>query len=475
MRKITALVLFLLTVISVSSCGTKLPGPADEFEYSGELFGPVSVGEGIEDVYVGLDTGFVYVFRGSEKKIPFQSFATSGFDDVENSIRSIVAADADFDGFTDLIVPFRRVGDYQYYYVYLWNSGNGGYMLVPSASNIGNIEVHDGYIAGIVTEHGSSELRELVWKDGEFVDRNEDDEGIATAREYAAGFLGDDPVSLTPAGDELIDMALSRLYFVTVNGEVTSYIAVTYDNTRAFTSQLNGVFTEIVKDGDGYKTGESFSKAEYTGVAAGYEAVAYSELSGEQKEYYDAIAEKISNYDTVEYKSSDAAAAMKAYVKDHPVASLCFIPQIEGYSVKGKYCYTWDNYNDLTSKDVLAEKMNEYSQRMSETVGEMPVGLEPMEKYVYLAQKLRHLSEEEHHEGRENGMSVYIPGDSLNERAAKTFAYMCEKAELYCTWDGGTNYIMDGGKVRPVRVYDAYPFPGGSDEWFEVFFAEEER
>ncbi len=475
MKRITALFLALLTVVTLASCGTKPSDTADEFEYSGELFGPVDVGEGIEKIYVGLDTGFVYVFKESETKIPYRSYASSGFDDVENSIKSITAADADFDGYTDLIIPFRRIDDYQYYYVYLWNNDGGGYSLVPSASSIGNLEVRDGYVAGVVSEHGSYEQRELVWKDGELVGRNEEDEWIGTAREYVEGYLGKDAFSLTPAGDELIDMALSRRYFVTENGEVTSYIAVTYDSTRAFTSPLTNVYTEIVEDGGEYREGESFPKTGNGGVAAGHEYVYYSELSAGQKEYYDLIAEMLRNYDEIAFESPDAPAAMEAYMKDHPEASLCFVPQIVGYSVKGKYLYTWDNYSDETSKDVLAEKMNEYSERISSAVGEMPVGLSPLEKYVYLAQKLHHLAEEEHHEGKEGGMSIYLPGDSLDERAAKTYAYMCEKAELYCTRDGEFNYIMEGGEKRAVRIYDTFTFSGGSDEWFEAYFAEEEK
>ena len=474
MKRISAVLLVILTVLSFASCGGKQADEADGAEYTGELFGPVAVGEGEEDIFVGTDTSFVHIFKASDTKTPFQSFTTSGFDDVANSAKSIVAADADFDGFTDLIIPFRRVNDYQYYYVYLWNKDSGGYVFVPSASSIGNIEVKDGYISGVSAEHGSYEECEFVFEDGEFVDRNGRDEGIATAREYAAGLLGKDDFSLTFARDELIDMALSKLYFLTEGGEVTAYIAATYDNDRVFYSPLSDVYFEIVKRDGEYKKGDSFSKMEYDGVAEGYESAAFSKLNDNQKEYYDMIAEKLRAYDKIDYESPDAVAAMDAYMKDHPVTSLCFVPQIAGYSVRGKYVYTWDNYNTETSKDVLEEKMNEYSERISSVVGEMPTGLEPIEKYVYLAQKLRSLSDEEHHGGEENGMSVYIPGDSLDEKAAKTYAFMCEKAELYCTWDGAVNCIMDGDEKREVRVYDTYPFPGGSDEWFEVFFAEEE-
>ena len=473
MKRITAILLILVTVFSLASCKSGKTDEPEAAEYAGELFGPVAVGEGEEDIYVAVDTSFVHIFKASETKIPFQSFTTSGFDDVENSAKSVIPADVDLDGYTDLIIPFRRVDDHQYYYVYMWSRENGGYTFIPSASSIGNIEVKDGYIVGVTAEHGSYEECEYVFENGEFVNRNSEDEGIGTAREYAEGLLGKDTFSLIFARDELIDMALSRLYFVTEDGEATSYIAVTYDNTRAFYSPLSDVYFEIVKRDGEYKKGDSFSKMEYNGTAKGYESAALSKLNENQKVYYDMIAEKLLAYDKIDYESPDAAAAMEAYMKDHPVMSLCFVPEIIGYSVKGKYVYSWDNYNTETSKDVLAEKMNEYSERISSVVGEMPTGLEPIEKYVYLAQKLHYLAEEEHHEGKENGMSVYIPGDSLDEKAAKTYAYMCEKAELYCTWDGAVNYIMDGDEVRAVRVYDAYPFAGGSDEWFNEFYAEE--
>lgn len=474
MRKITALLVALITLFIFASCGSGETGEPEAAEYDGELFGPVAVGDGEENVFVGVDTSFIHVFRESDTKIPYQSFTTSGFDDVADSARSIIAADATSDGYTDLIIPFRRVDDHQYYYVYVWNADSKGYVFVPSMSSVGNIEVKDGHIKGFASEHGAYVEKEYYFENGDFA-AAEEDEGIATAREYAQGLLGKDSFTLTFARDELIDMALTRLYFVTEGEEVTAYIAVTYDNSRAFYSPVSDVYFEIVRRDDGYKKGESFSRMEYTGEVTGYKAEAFSKLSENQKEYYDMIAEKLRAYDEVDFESADAAAAMDAYMKDNPVTYLYFVPETEGYSVKGRYCYTWDNYDYDVSLGTLSEKVAEYSERISAVVGEMPTGLEPIEKYVYLAQKLRSLSEEEHHEGKENGMSVYIPGESLNERAAKTYAYMCEKAELYCTWDGGTNYIMDGGKVRPVHVYDAYPFPGGSDEWFEVFFAEEEK
>ncbi len=472
MKRIIALLLALFALLSLASCGSAQSND-EKMEYKGELFGPVSVGEGIEDVYVGLDTGFVYIFKASDTETPSQYFTTSGFDDVGNCLRTIRAVDADFDGFSDLLIPFRRVDDYQYYYVYLWSPASDGFILIPSMSSIGNIEIFDGYLTGVSAEHGVYAAVKYTWKNGELKEDEETDELLSQAREYARGLLGKDAFSLTFARDELIDMTISKLYFVTENGEAVAYIAASYDGSRFFYSPLSSVYFEIIRDGDTYSKGQNYSKLEYDGTVVGYAREEYSKLSANQKEYYDMISEKLNAYVPFEFESSDAVAALGAFMKDNPVWYLCFIPETAGDRAAGKYVYSWDNYNYDTSKEGLSEKMREYSERISSLVSEMPTGLEPIEKYVYLAQKLRVEAEEEHHHGPEDGLSVYIPGDSLFERAAKTYAYMCEKAELYCTWDGGTNYIMDKTEKRAVSVYNTYAYDAGSDGWFEEFYAGE--
>ena len=107
----------------------------------------------------------------------------------------------------------------------------------------------------------------------------------------------------------------------------------------------------------------------------------------------------------------------------------------------------------------------------------MPEGLEPIGKYVYLAEKMYIESEEEHHHGTgEDGIALFIPGETVEERAAKTFAYMCETAELYCTWnEDGPNEIMDGTEKKTVSVYETYSIPAGSEEWFNAFFKGENK
>lgn len=474
MKKIISVLLIFSLAFSLFACASEEKSD-DKMKYSGELFGPVKIADGVEDVYVGLDTAFVHIFRESDKENPVQSFTTSGFDDIENSARSIRAADVDFDGFNDLIIPFRRVADYQYYYVYTWNNDSETFSLVSSMSAIGNVEVCDGYIKGVSSEHGAYHLTKYYWVDGVLEEEEELDETMSIARECAEGILKKDGLTVTFGRDELVGMTLTKLYFIMDGGKTAAYVAVSYDGTRAFWSSASDVYFEVVRDGDEFKNGQSYSKMEYTGVPHGYAAEEYAKLNASAKEYYDMISDKLLSFAEIDFDSADAADAMEAYMKDHPVRSMCFVPKIMGNSVTGDYVAAWDNYNTGVTKDELAEGMSAYSDKISAIISEMPTGLEPIERYVYLAQKLQVLSDEEHHHGKDgDGLGIYIPGNSLNEKAAKTYTYMCEKAELYCVWDGEHNVIMDGTEKRIVSVYDAFAYPAGSDGWLDTFFAEED-
>ena len=477
MKKAFVILLAALMAFSVAGCGSGKGDNEETFVFNGELFGPVKIGGGEEDVFVGVDTSFVHIFKASDKDNPSQSFSTTGFDDVENSAKSIVTDDVNFDGYADITIPCRRAYDLQYYYVYLYNPDGASFSFVPELSSIGDLTVEDGFLKGIAEEHGAFAEMKYYWKDGSLEEEQQTDESMRLALECASSLLGKDGLTGTFARDELIDMTISKLYFVCEGNDPVAYAAVSYDLSRIFYSELSGVYFEVVKDGDGYKKVQSYSKLEYEGVPYGYPAKGRDSLNDNQKEYYDIIAEKLVNFDPISIESPDAAAAMTAYLADHPVCSLVFRAEIEGYSVKGEYYYSWAPYESDISKDVMSEKMNAYSGKIADLVSQMPTGLEPMEKYVYLAQKLRLASEEEHHEGvGEDGLAVFIPGETVDERAAKTFAYMCEKAELYCTWSSdGTNEIMDGEEKKTVSVYETYAFPAGSDEWFSAFYKGENK
>ncbi|MBQ6262677.1 MAG: hypothetical protein IJK58_04100 [Clostridia bacterium] len=474
MKRITAILLILVTVFSLASCkGGKTDEP-ETAEYTGELFGPVALGEGEEDIYVGVDTSFIHIFKASETKIPFQSFTTSGFDDVSNCIRAIRAEDVNFDGKCDLIIPFRRVDDYQYYYVYICGEGSV-YSFEPSMTGIGNIEVGDGFLTGISSEHGLYKETRYFWVDGVLEDEDGLDEQIGVAEEYAKGVLGKDALSLSFIRDELVDRTISKLYIAEENGEQIAYFAVSYDGTRVFYSPMSQTYFEIVKDGGEYSKGLSYEKLDYNGVPLGYAETAYEGLSDNQKEYYEMIGDRLRSYEDISFESPDAAEAMRAYMKDHPVWSLCFVPEIVGNSAGGYYCCTWDSYRRDVDKAALSGTMDRYKEKIRSIVSEMPTGLAQSERYVYLAEKLQITAEEEHHDGAEDGLSVYIPGDSLNEKAAKTYAFMCETAELYCSWDGEYNVIMDADEKLTVSVYDAFAYPPGSDEWINEFYSGEKR
>jgi|GEM_PF-2520918 len=473
MKKIIALLFAAAVMFSFAGCESERSGD-EKVKYDGELFGPVKIAENVEDVWIGLNTGFVNFFKDSDRENPSQSFTTSGFDDVANSMKSITSEDVNFDGYSDVVIPFHRYDDFQFYYVYIWDKDNASFSYYPQLSGVGNLAVGDGFLSGIANEHGAYFETKYFWEDGKLISEEESDENMHLAKEYTEGLLGKEGLNVSFSRDELIDMTISKLYFVSDAEGVIAYAAVSCDNSRVFYSPLTDVYFEVERDDDGYKKGLSYSKLPYSGVPNGYSAEAFSSLDASQKDYYDMIGEKLGSFDEISFESPDAAAAMEAYLKDHPVWYCCFIPKISGYSVTGSYCYTWSNYSDDVSVEVLSEKMKEYSDKINGYVSEMPTGLQPIERYVYLAQKLRLLAEEEHHHGSDaDAMGLYIPGDSLNERAAKTFTYMCEKAELYCVWDGDYNYILDGAEKKRIAVYDTFAFVPGSDEWLNAFWAGE--
>ncbi|MBR6917968.1 MAG: hypothetical protein IKN38_07260 [Clostridia bacterium] len=473
MKKLICILLALSLVPFFAGCGEEEAKTPDEVSYYGEKYGPIKINDGTDGIYIGVDTGFIYIFDEADTETSIQSFVTRGFDDIEYSKQAIRTDDMNFDGSRDLAIPFRRLDDHQFYYTYLWNNDTGMYTYDPDLMQIGDLEVCDGYLTGVKGEHGAYEEMNYYWQDGKLVSEEAFDQCAEAASAFAASLI-EGGATVSFARDELVDMTICKLYFASAADEVKAYIAVSYDCSRAFYSPATDVYFEIKPDGDGYKTGQSYSKLAYGGAVLGYSREAYSSLSDNQKEYYDMIEEKIKSFETIDFESPDAPAAMEAFMKDNPVWSWCFIPKIVGYSVTGRYYYAWADYEENVSGDVLSEKMDEYRKKMTDVVSEMPTGLEPIEKYVYLAEKLQVLEEEEHHHGSSgDGYDLTIPGDSLYERSAKTYTYMCEIAELYCTWDGGLNHIMDGAEKKTVDLYNAFVYPAGSDGWFEVFYAED--
>ena len=480
MKKIIALVTALIfAALAAAGCAgeTKnVPASSDEPRRAPDdgFFGPVKIAEGIEDVYVKVETSFVSVYKASDLEEPSQQFPTSGFDDVNNSARAIVTDDMNSDGYSDLTIPFRRMNDMQYYYVYLYAPESDSFTLFPEMSKIGNLTATDeGYLVGYSSEHGATKY---YFVDGELLDEAQTDESLATAISYAKGYLGDDDLTADFIRDELVDMALCRLYLVTRSGENVAYVAVSYDLTRVFYSELSGVYFDLEYDGENFTRGVgNYSKMEYTGNISGYESKGHEALGAAGREYYDMIGERLSEFAPIDFESPDAVEAMSAYMHDDPVWYCCFTPKIEGSSVTGRYYYTWATYEDDISSEVLRTEMDKYSARIGEIVGEMPTGLEAKERYVYLAEKLRYLAEEEHHKESTDGFALEIPGETVDERIAKTFAYMCKKADIYCTWDGNYNTIMDGDTERTVSVYSTFRIVPGSDEWFDAFYVEDRK
>lgn len=413
----------------------------------------------------------MFFFKESGKETPDQYFPTSGFEDVAYSADNVRAEDVNFDGYFDIVVPFRRLYDLQFYYVYVWDGASGLLRFVPDMTNIGDFKVGDGIITGYYAEHGEPEQFEFVWKDGNIVNVGEVDETVSIAEEYAREYLGSDDVRAVFVRDELIDMAISRLFFIYEKEEIVSYIAVSYTKDRVFASPMTDVYTELIRDGDALREDGEYSREEYKeGDKYGYVREGYLNLGEKGKELYDEIASEIAAFEPVDIQSPDAPAAMDAYIKDNPLCSLFFVPEISGYSVKGKYYYSWEPYAAQADAETMRGAADEYSVMMEGAVSEMPTGLSQTEKYVYLAEKLRLLSEEEHHTGTDSVAGLYIPGDSLGEKAAKTYAFMCELADVYCTWDGEINCIIVDGEKRRVNVYDTYPYSPGTDGWFEKFY-----
>lgn len=81
----------------------------------------------------------------------------------------------------------------------------------------------------------------------------------------------------------------------------------------------------------------------------------------------------------------------------------------------------------------------------------MPSGLSDSDRYIYLAQKLTsvYLSEQSH--GSDGVFGLLVAGDGENERFAKTFRTLCEKANLYRTVSGSLNIIKIEGEKNGSR------------------------
>ena len=77
----------------------------------------------------------------------------------------------------------------------------------------------------------------------------------------------------------------------------------------------------------------------------------------------------------------------------------------------------------------------------------------------------------EHHEhGLGDGFGTLIKGDSDNERYAKTYCYICEKANLYCKATGSTNIIKSGAEDVEVDLHSACRCIPGADDWKAAFY-----
>lgn len=478
MKKIIAVLLLAALLFSFAGCAseneTDEKDKENEVKYTGELKGPFFPSGSENGYLVGIDDSFIYLYKDSDREHVFQYYSVSGFDDTAYSLSGVRSEDINFDGFSDLVIPFRRVDDLQYYYAYLWDGEKGNYSLCADVMGIGEFTVCDGWIEGKEYFNGELITVKYMWEGSELESEAETDRIAALALDIAKGLTGKDGLSVTYTRDDLTDLTLTRLYTVSEGAKSIAYVAINYDMTRFFWSEMSEVFFEVSLDENGklIKT-QSYSKMKYDGVPYGFSEEEYGKLSSTEQNYYDMIREKLLAFENISYESAEAVTAYKALIKDHPIFSNYFNGEVMGNTLTGSYFYQWSTYSEEISPDVISEKLEEYRNLIFSYVESMPLGLEPIERYVFLAQKLQHECAEEHEHTVKDGFGIQISGDTSGEQIAKTFAYMCELAELYCTWDGGYNMIMAGTELTKIDLYESSRCEAGSDEWLSAFYAED--
>ena len=472
-KRFLSVVCFVIAAICLAGCNKAENGEQKPVIEKNDPVGPYNVCEGY-DFYFDVTDSYIAVYKAEDTEEVFQCFNHDGVEDAAYSLEALRFEDVNFDGCPDLLVPWKRVDGLLHYYAFLWNTQYNEFTTAPSLAAVGTLTVCDGYIEGErLSESGEIYKVKYYWcDDGALEEESAADDDAAAALEFAKALTGEEEVSVTYDGDALIDKTLCRKYSVISGGEQISAVALNYDYSRLFAADDNMVYFEMKKSDDGFKKEASFSTDTYGGEPYGYFCEEYALLNEREKELYNEIYLKVMNVESFSYDSEDAVKAVTALCKDHPFVDCFFEPCIEGTKLSSSYFYSWAPYvaKEDADADVIKSAVAEFEEYIDSIVSAMPAGLSGTDRYIYLAQKLQtvYLNETEH--GAEDNFGLLVKGDSENERFAKTYCMICEKANLYCTVSGSKNIIKIIDEKTEVDVRNACRAIPGSEEWQKTFF-----
>lgn len=469
-RSFIIITAFLMVLSSLFAC-EKSDGKVTEPLDPAELTEAFSIMDGGMTFRIGIDEARFNFYEDGVYDTVYQSFQHPGVESVELTKSGIRFEDANFDGFTDVLLPQRKLGEIQYYYGYFWVEEEKLFNMNSEILNIGNPVINENSIHGVVEEHGHSYEAEFFYEDGHFVsDHSHHDERMEVALTYMKGFLGKDAIECQFTSWDLVDKSICKKYFVMENGTPIAACAVNADGKRVFYSPLTEAYTEIIFAEESYAEGsESFGRMDHTNEVFTYVAEGYESLTDGEKEIYGNLYSELTEYKAIENITEEQTAPLKAVFLDHPqLYNFYRFEERHGMAEVSLYC-KWAPYKTPEASE-LAKAVSEYSAFTDEIINSIPVGLEPLEKYLYLAQRLQLMVKE--HEGKDIPFELLISADSNGEKLSRTYKHLCEKAQLYCTYEGSTNTILVNGEKITVSIEKTSNNVPGSDKWQSAFFME---
>ena len=474
MKKIRIiLITLILAALILCGCekndGVKTP-PIDPET----LAGPFSLFDGGMTFRIKLEEDRITIYEDGSYDTVFQTFPHSGVTDVQISTDSLKFEDFTFDGFADFYFHQRDVDGISYYYGYAWDEEAKAFYLVTDFLKIGNPVLGENCVLSTEIHNGETVTVEHYFEDGKFTHEHvEEDPYLEVANTYIRGFYGKNELKCEFTAWELIDSAICKKYYVYEGETVIAAVAVNGDGSRVFYTLLTDVYAEILKDAESYVQGEeTYAKMDHTNEVFTYVATGFEGLSEADRELYGTMYGDVMEFKPAEYTAANAEAVLTALFKDHPVMHNYVRYTEKGGIITTEFFVKWAPYKTPVPDDIK-DAVNEYDAYTDEIINSIPVGLEPMEKYLFLAQRLQLLTKgHSHEEGEECDeplFEILISGDSKGERLARTYKYLCEKAQLYCEYDGKENTILQSTTKFTVNLEEAFRYAPGSEKWLEAW------
>ncbi len=476
MKKTSTLIILLILAFALILCGcekedgVKTP-PIDPTT----LAGPFSIFEGGMTFYVDVQSNRAVIYEDGSFETVFQTFSHAGVADVEISKAGIKFEDFTFDGFCDFYFPQRTVDGIQYYYGFIWEEETMSFVMEVDFLNLGNPTLGENCILSTEVHNGETVTVEYYYKDGKFTHEYiEEDPYLPVAKTYIKGFLAKEDLEVEFTSWELIDSAICRKYYVYEGETVVSAVAVNADGSRVFYSPLTESYFEIIKEGEAFvQSDESFGKMPHTNEVFTYVPTGFESLSEDDRELYGKMYADMIDLTAAQYTEATAETVIEAVFEDYPVLRNYVRYKDKGGIVTTEFYVKWAPYKTADAEEIKAA-VKEYEEYTDEIINTIPVGLEPMEKYLFIAQRLQLLTKGHNHDhsGEDCGeplFEILISGDSKSERLSRTYKYLCEKAQLYCRCEDGENVILQGTTYFEVDLEEAFNYAPGSERWLEKF------